>query len=389
MKKKFFNRVDVQVAILVAVIVIVSNGAVFWLVYSMSYQEMINILSREVLATAADIDKELPGEIFTMVSSKEDMQGDLYEASYEYLKQVRESHNMKYLYTAKFNEQGEMIYHIDGLDEDDPDFRFVGDLMEEEFQEPLLTALNDEIVVPNDILNTEWGSVFVAYYPIHDENGEVVAALGMEFNADQQYQEYMNIRIYTSIFIGLVCIASVFIAHSLFKRISNPHFKDIYNTDSLTKLKNRNAYDTDMQNRIQTKQLEGITLVLTDLNALKLVNDQYGHKTGDFYICACASALSVVGMEYCISYRLGGDEFVTVIPKEQGQHVSRYIDAVKKNLVELCEEQIEMPSVSMGYAVCEHSTIAAWEKAQHDSDLMMYQDKRAFYEKNQQMNARK
>ena len=34
------------------------------------------------------------------------------------------------------------------------------------------------------ILDTDWGNIFIAYYPLHNESGEVVGALGIEVAAD-------------------------------------------------------------------------------------------------------------------------------------------------------------------------------------------------------------
>ncbi len=389
MKKALFQRVDVQVTILIVILVAFSSFLIFFLDYSMSYAEMIQVLARNANALEEYVEENLDVAVFHDIQTKEDMADVAYINAYALLNEARSISGTKYLYTATWNDAGELIYHIDGLPQRDPDFRNVGDLIEPEFQEPLLKALNGETVMPDDIFSTEWGNVYVTYYPLENAKGEVVAALGIEFAADSQFAAYEKIRTRTTLAIIIICSLSAIIAHGLFRRISNPHFKDIYNTDSLTKLKNRNAFDTDVANSIQRKVLNGVILVITDLNGLKPVNDKLGHKLGDFYIESCAKSLIVPGFEDCIAYRIGGDEFATILPATYVNSVSEYISCVKQQLRTICEDSIPTASVSMGYAICNGTNLAAWEKVQHDADHEMYLDKRAFYEANKDLNSRR
>ncbi len=389
MAKKLLHRVHVQVAILVIILVALSNIIVYSIVYTMTYREMVNVLEEKANSLVAHIDENMTSPIFSEVKTKEDMAGETYAQAYDFLNEARTISSTKYLYTAVKNDNGDLIYHIDGLPMDDPDFRNVGDLIEPDFQKPLLTALGDEVVLPTDIMHTEWGNVYVAYYPLHDEDGNVIAALGIEFNADSQAQAYQSISLLLNIIIISTMIVSGLLARFLFKRISNPYFKDIYNTDSLTKLKNRTAFDLDIHNSIERHSLEGTVLVATDLNGLKPVNDKLGHIMGDFYIESCAQSLLVDGMEYCIVYRIGGDEFATIIPAEHSHQAEKYIASVKERLIELCKESIPAASASMGYATCTGTTLKDWERAQKEADEAMYADKRAFYEKNKEYDSRR
>ncbi len=389
MPKKLLQRVYVQVAILVVTMIAFTGILIFYLTYSMSYREMINMLESNVNTLALHIEDNLNTDIFTEIKTKEDMSRQSYDEAHIFLDTIRTMSKIKYLYTATLNDTGDLVYHVDGLPYGDADFRNVGDLIDVEFQAPLLAALNNEIVMHEDILNTEWGNVFVAYYPLHDSNGNVVAALGIEFPADNQHKAFQNIRLVVSLVMIIICIISGYLARYLFTRISNPYFKDLYNTDSLTKLKNRAAFDTDVYNDIQRHRLKGVVLVITDLNGLKPVNDKYGHKMGDFYINACATALIIEKMNYCIVYRIGGDEFATLIPSEYSSNADSYIELVRKKLSILCNDLIPPASVSMGYAVCSGVTLEAWEKTYQKADEAMYLDKREYYKKHKSLDGRK
>ena len=54
------------------------------------------------------------------------------------------------------------------------------------------------------------------------------------------------------------------------------------NTDALTKAKNKRAYD--IKSRLMSKANHEYGVVLLDINGLKSINDNYGHKNGDICI---------------------------------------------------------------------------------------------------------
>ncbi len=389
MSKKFSSRVDVQVAVFVALIIAFCGVIISTIVFTISYSEMINVLKQSAWSIDLYIDENIDADIFTDIKTKEDMVGEQYEQAYTLLNEVRDISGAKYLYTATVNDKGELIYHVDGLPIDDVDFRYVGDLIEPEFQESLTTALTGVEILPEKILSTEWGHVYVAYFPLHDKDGNVVSALGIEFYADSQFDSFNKIGAHAIIAIVVTCIIAGIVSRKIFKRISNPHYKDIYNTDSLTKIKNRNAFDTDVHNIIQRSAIKDVILVLTDLNGLKTVNDNFGHKMGDFYIDACAKALVLEGFDDFVVYRIGGDEFATIIPPVHSNIVEEYIKTSKQKLVEICGKMIPMASVAMGYAVCEGSEIEDWEKTHQKADKFMYADKKKYYEQNKSQDMRR
>ena len=206
-----------------------------------------------------------------------------YQSLKSVLEEIRELGDLRYLYTAKREANGDLVYVVDGLPDDAADFRYPGDLIESEIQNELSRALNGEIVLPDKILDTDWGYTFIAYYPLHDESGNVVGALGLE--------------------------ASLLI----FRRISNPLYRDIANTDFMSKLKNRNSYETDRDNWKARNALEHLTVVVIDINNLKLANDLLGHDVGDTCIITAGQILHNMESSKVTAYRYGGDEFILLM----------------------------------------------------------------------------
>ena len=79
------------------------------------------------------------------------------------MEEVREIGDLRYLYTAKKNDAGKLVYVVDGLPETADDFRYPGDLIEVEIQEKLESALKGETVLPDKIMDTDWGDLLLIF----------------------------------------------------------------------------------------------------------------------------------------------------------------------------------------------------------------------------------
>ena len=90
---------------------------------------------------------------------------------------------------------------------------------------------------------------------------------------------------------------------------------NMYKHDALTGLYNRLGFlkiyeDTRALIRGQDKP---VTLIMSDLDGLKYINDNYGHADGDRSIAAVAAALKEACPENALNARFGGDELFSVI----------------------------------------------------------------------------
>lgn len=84
--------------------------------------------------------------------------------------------------------------------------------------------------------------------------------------------------------------------------------------DSLTGLYNRAYLEEEMQ-RLDTSRQYPLSIVIADLNGLKLVNDTYGHSAGDDMLKAAAKVFRESCRADDIIARWGGDEFVVLLPQ--------------------------------------------------------------------------
>lgn len=119
--------------------------------------------------------------------------------------------------------------------------------------------------------------------------------------------------------------------------------------DQLTKLYNRRFYEEELR-RLDTERNLPITLVMADVNGLKLTNDAFGHKAGDMLLEKIANILKRECRADEIVARIGGDEFVILLQKTGAQNASKIIERINKAIT---KEKIAnvILSISMGFAV--------------------------------------
>lgn len=85
--------------------------------------------------------------------------------------------------------------------------------------------------------------------------------------------------------------------------------------DAMTGLANRSLfYDRLRQAVSQAERQHGtLGVMIADMNGLKTINDQYGHRAGDAAICEVARRMATVSRQADTVARLGGDEFGLIL----------------------------------------------------------------------------
>ncbi|MFW5983280.1 MAG: HD-GYP domain-containing protein [bacterium] len=117
--------------------------------------------------------------------------------------------------------------------------------------------------------------------------------------------------------------------------------------DKLTGLYNRAYFDNIVQQLVSQNSIIGV--ILADMNGLKLVNDVFGHESGDNLLQATANVLLSSCRNEDIVVRWGGDEFLVVLPGAS----KNACDRVAARIKEKCRENNEGPidiSLALGTA---------------------------------------
>lgn len=147
--------------------------------------------------------------------------------------------------------------------------------------------------------------------------------------------------------------------------------------DYLTDLPNRQLFFEHLARALARARRQGgkVALLLMDLDDFKLINDSFGHQTGDKVLVEVAGRLKGFLRDADMGARLGGDEFTVVL--EDVVHASEPLGAAERFHAQLrapigVDGHKVHTSVSIGIAVGAEEQP---EELVHAADLAMYQAK--------------
>jgi diguanylate cyclase (GGDEF)-like protein/PAS domain S-box-containing protein len=99
--------------------------------------------------------------------------------------------------------------------------------------------------------------------------------------------------------------------------------------DQLTGLYNRRFYEEELS-RMDTPRNLPFSLIMGDVNGLKLVNDSFGHVMGDELLKKAAKTIVKACRADDVVARLGGDEFVVLLPKTDQLEAEEIINRIEE-----------------------------------------------------------
>ncbi len=117
--------------------------------------------------------------------------------------------------------------------------------------------------------------------------------------------------------------------------------------DEITGLYNRRFYEEELK-RLDTKRNLPLSLVMGDVNGLKLINDSFGHEVGDELLKKAATAISKACRTDDIAARLGGDEFVIILPNSSSDDCAKVVERIQEYLNKERVQGLDI-SISFGY----------------------------------------
>lgn len=212
-----------------------------------------------------------------------------------------------------------------------------------------------------------YGSVSGAELSIYRQSGLVKVMV---------FAKRINFEGKPHLLLSLVDITS---KHAQIKQL-----EQLATTDGMTGLLNRRAFQEKLVSSLLAAREEDreLCLAFMDLDGLKVVNDTYGHREGDWYINTFVSFIRNSVDESDIVGRIGGDEFAVLFTK-----CTRHI---ANDCIQRIQEQLESMTLCMAKPYTMRASIglvsvAVGTKIDAES-LMQKADKAMYRQKNFQRN---
>lgn len=149
--------------------------------------------------------------------------------------------------------------------------------------------------------------------------------------------------------------------------------------DTMTGLMNRNCFDKLSYDYISTGISMGrdVYFIIMDLDGLKIINDNYGHKSGDKLISYFASGLNEILGDYNLVARYGGDEFVALTDSMDINEIESLMEMLSERFRQnpiLIDRHHFYPKFS--YGIAKLRSPSSFDEAYKKSDMLMYEQKK-------------
>ena len=166
----------------------------------------------------------------------------------------------------------------------------------------------------------------------------------------------------------LLASIQFFVTNSLDRKKQQAYLEKLSYRDMLTGLYNRNRYIERLEayKQVQDQQIGAIYI---DLNGLKKVNDEQGHRAGDELIVRAAGTIAGIFAED--AYRVGGDEFVVILLDVSREEFARKTEQLRR--------QMQENSVDASIGGVWQASTENLENLLRRADENMYREKKRYY----------
>lgn len=166
----------------------------------------------------------------------------------------------------------------------------------------------------------------------------------------------------------LLASIQFFVTNSLDRKKQQAYLEKLSYRDMLTGLYNRNRYIERLEayKQVQDQQIGAIYI---DLNGLKKVNDEQGHRAGDELIMRAAGTIAGIFAED--AYRVGGDEFVVILLDVSREDFARKTEQLRR--------QMQENSVDASIGGVWQASTENLENLLRLADENMYREKKRYY----------
>ena len=141
--------------------------------------------------------------------------------------------------------------------------------------------------------------------------------------------------------------------------------------DSLTGLYNRRYYSERLE-ELKDTRFNPVSIILCDINGLKIMNDAFGHQAGDDLLIEVSSLLKQTFSDKGPVCRIGGDEFVILLSNTPLHTAQYYLEKMKRILE---KTYLHGMNVSVSFGVSCRDTEDSLEEVIRVVEEQMYKNK--------------
>ncbi len=226
---------------------------------------------------------------------------------------------------------------------------------------------------PAYLKHSDTDIIGITYYFPYTQRGLTKLIIAIDFSFET-LKEIENIATAVKyIILALIVFQGSVIAILFFSIFRNLLLRQKAFTDNLTKVYNRNYLDSikDIIN------LKNYTVVMTDIDHFKKINDTYGHDKGDIVLAHFAQTLVNNLRKNDIVVRYGGEEFLILLdtPRKNKEAIYNILERIRRRVSQ--DKPIDNIKYTASFGVfLDTDKVSSLDDAIKKADLALYRAKK-------------
>lgn len=193
-------------------------------------------------------------------------------------------------------------------------------------------------------------------------------------------RSYTNSKLYSEKDIKIMEFVSNQIATAIERKRMEEELKRLAHYDTLTGAYNR-GYGLELlqrQLKLSKRDKSPLLLAYSDLDNLKDINDEFGHKEGDSVMVQVAKLFKSILREVDIITRMGGDEFLVIFLDSTLKEILIIRERLSKELTRLNQISKKPYKIefSTGFSNYDPANPQSMDELIRIADQMMYEEKK-------------
>ena len=207
-------------------------------------------------------------------------------------------------------------------------------------------------------------------------NNETKAIIAIDFSTALPNNIYTAIEPLNQIFIYIFVAIGLLIMILVYQSLLSIRIKKDSITDPLTLAYNRNY----LRDFLKTTDIGKYQIMMIDIDHFKKVNDNYGHKAGDYILSSTAQIIQKEIREDDVFVRFGGEEFLVFVKKTNNDLQLAYAIAQRiRTKIEISLFSFESKDIRITLSIgitCQPEQFKNTSLAIKHADKMLYVAKR-------------